>query len=278
MRTAAVACAVACLLVTGLAVEAARAKDRSELARSRSIGWYWRGALERGRRLVDSEHVALLDRHRENGRFWGSTELVGLLERTARRVAEHAPGAKLVAGELSAEEGGDIPGHRSHENGLDADLGFYLRGEDGGWVVPPRFVPVTSRGVGRLDEERTVTFDDAANLAFVEALLADRQTPVQLIFVANGIKRRLVREARRQGRPDEVVDKLERVLMQPGHGPLAHREHFHVRIYCPPADRPDCRDRGPYWRWLPPERTPNPELFRDLVADGAIAVPLMPSP
>ena len=35
-----------------------------------------------------------------------------------------------------------------------------------------------------------------------------------------------------------------------------HRNHFHVRIYCPAEDvtsdrRSTCRDRGPYWPWLP---------------------------
>jgi len=33
-------------------------------------------------------------------------------------------------------------------------------------------------------------------------------------------------------------------MLQPSHG-HPHRNHFHVRIYRPPADRPRCEDREP---------------------------------
>lgn len=277
MRTAAVLLAVAVLSAAVFATGGAAAKDRSEAARSRSLGWPWRGQLERGRAVTDSATVQLLERHRDNGNHFGATSLVGLLERAARRVAATAPGAKLVVGELSAEGGGDIPGHRSHENGLDADVGFYLRNERGEWVIPPHFVNVGGHGYGRLAGERVV-WDDAANWTFVETLLTDRETPVQHVFVSNALRSRLLREARRRSASPEMIDRLQRALLQPGSGPRAHREHFHVRMYCPPSDRPECRDRGPYWYWLPPELTPNPALFRELVADGARAVPMMPAP
>jgi len=39
------------------------------------------------------------------------------------------------------------------------------------------------------------------------------------------------------------------VMSQPRHHP--HRNHFHVRIYCNPHERPGCRDRAPFHSWYP---------------------------
>jgi penicillin-insensitive murein endopeptidase len=280
MRHLAALATAAALLAAATPVNGpARARDRSDTeAASRSIGWPWRGHLEGGRALTDSSRMRLLDVHREAGRFWGAQSLVALLERASARVAARHPGARLPIGELSQRGGGNIHGHRSHENGLDADIGFYLRDEQGDWLAAPRFVPVNGRnGLGRF-EEQTVSFDNAANWSLVVALLTDHETPVQHLFVSRSLRRRLVAEARTRNAPASLVERLRLMLMQPGNGPRAHREHFHVRVYCPPDDRPDCRDRGPYWYWLPPDRTPNPEMFQALIGQGIRGVPLMPYP
>jgi murein endopeptidase len=47
-----------------------------------------------------------------------------------------------------------------------------------------------------------------------------------------------------------VIARAEALLIQPSHG-HPHRNHFHVRIYCPPADRPACEDREPFHPWYP---------------------------
>lgn len=277
-QLAVLALAATMLSAATLTGDSARARDLDDDSRSRSLGWPWRGSLVGGRLVDDTQHLGLLDVHRENGRFWGATSLVALIERAARRVAQRHPGARLPIGELSKEGGGNITGHRSHENGLDADIGFYLRDESGAWVTPPQFVPVNGySGHGRLGEA-TLTFDDAANWTLVEALLTDRETPVQHLFVSRSLQRRLIAEGRRRRAAPELIERVRLMLMQPGSGSRAHREHFHIRVYCPPDERPACRDRGPYWAWLPPDRTPNPAMFRELVAQGIRGVPLMPYP
>jgi penicillin-insensitive murein endopeptidase len=278
MRLLAVLAAAVALLSAAFLTDPARARDRETDATSRSIGWPWRGTLSGGRALRDSSHLRLLDVHRENGRFWAASSLASLIERAARRVAERHPGAKLPIGEASQRGGGNIHGHRSHENGLDADIGFYLRDESGTFVVPPQFVAINGRsGLGRLGETR-FTFDDNANFTLVEALLTDRETPVQHLFLSRPLSRRMIAIARRRAASPQLIERLRLMLMQPGSGPRAHREHIHVRVYCPPSDRPECRDRGPYWYWLPPELTPNPAMFQELIAEGVRGVPLMPYP
>ena len=272
MRAVEVGCvlAVAAALALAASAEPAAARDGSRDRQSRSVGYPWAGFLENGRLVQESERVQLLDRHRERGWHYGSDSLVALLERAAARVARQAPGAKLTVGELSQRGGGNIPGHRSHENGLDADLGFYMRDDAGEPATAPHFVPMGGAGHGWLDGER-LTFDDEANWRLVEALLTDPHTTVQHVFVSSALRRRLVRHARQSGAAPELIERARWMLLQPGHGPRAHREHFHVRIYCPVGQRPQCRDRGPYWRWVPPQITPAPTRFEEVIRDGRTA-------
>jgi penicillin-insensitive murein endopeptidase len=221
---------------------------------ARSVGWVYRGHLEGGVRLDESEHVHHVERFTEDDRHYGTPGLVGLLRRAARKVAQaHGP-ARLNVGELSQEGGGDVVGHRSHENGRDVDVGFYLVDDDGNPVEPERFVRINGSGHGG-DGTQRVTFDSARNWAFIEALVTDTETPVQMIFVHRRIRRRLVRWARRHHVDPETVERAEWTMVPP-HGVARHDDHFHVRVYCDPDHRDVCEDRGPFWRWLPESHVP----------------------
>ncbi len=105
-------------------------------------------------------------------------------------------------------------------------------------------------------------FDDRRNYELVAKLVTDGDARVQYIFVANTLKRRLLAEAERRHAPRVIVERMEQVLIQPAGG-NPHRNHFHVRIYCPPADRPACQDRPPFHAWYP-GRPPIPAMLRDL--------------
>jgi penicillin-insensitive murein endopeptidase len=223
-------------------------------ADSRSVGWVYRGHLENGQRLEASEHIHHVERFAEHGRFFGTPGLVGLLERAARAIAEaHGP-SRLNVGELSQEGGGDVVGHRSHENGRDVDVGFYLLDAEGNSVEPDHFVRVGA-GLAGGDGEKRVTFDSARNWSLIEALVTDAETPVQMIFVSARIRRHLVRWARQQRIDPEIVERAEWTMVPP-HGVARHDDHFHVRIYCEPDQRDVCEDRGPYWRWVPETHVP----------------------
>jgi penicillin-insensitive murein endopeptidase len=190
--------------------------------------------------------------------LWGTPELVRALERaSAAVVAQHGNGV-LSVGDLSQEQGGPLAGHRSHRNGRDADLGFYLL--DGATGVPAlvdRFLRVRRTGEVVLPRAlqapsapAALLFDDARNWTLVEALLRDPDARVQYVFVARHLRDRLLDEARRRGAPAWLVARAERVLLQPTHG-NPHHDHFHVRVYCADRDRGVCRDKEPYWPWVP---------------------------
>ncbi|MCG8557794.1 MAG: penicillin-insensitive murein endopeptidase [Proteobacteria bacterium] len=215
---------------------------------SRSLGFPWQGALLGAVALRPSRYVRHVAEYRDRGHFYGTLELVRLLQRVARGVAFRLPGARLSVGELSRRYGGEIGGHQSHQNGRDVDLGFYVNDRNGVPAEASRFVEFGRSGVGR-GRDRHLRFDDARNWELVSRLLTDADASVQYIFVSRALKRRLLAEARQRRAPAWVLRRARVVMREPRRG-HRHRNHFHVRIYCPPAHLPSCRDRGPYWPWV----------------------------
>lgn len=225
------------------------AEDELRAKRSISIGFPWRGKLVRGWQLRQSDYVHYTGEYRANGHFFGTWELVQLLERAARRVAFRHPGARLAVGELSARHGGRLAGHRSHENGRDVDIAFYMTDASGNSVHSWSFGNVGRDGRGS-GANAHLRFDDARNWELVAKLVADGDARVQRIFVANTIQARLLSEARRRTAPQVLIERAKHVMVEPTHG-HPHRNHFHVRIYCAPADQRMCRDSPPFWPWYP---------------------------
>jgi penicillin-insensitive murein endopeptidase len=217
--------------------------------RSRSLRFAWDGQLLKGMPVRQSEYLRYVGEYAPANRFYGTWELVQLIERAARRVAFRLPGAKLSIGELSREGGGRIDGHRSHESGRDVDIGFYMTREDGSPYYTYAFADFDHRGHG-VAPNRYLRFDDARNWELVAKLLSDGDARVQYIFVGVHLKHRLLAEAVRRRAPSALIERARSALVQPGRG-HPHRNHFHVRIYCAPSDRALCHDRGPFWPWYP---------------------------
>jgi penicillin-insensitive murein endopeptidase len=217
--------------------------------RSRSLGYAWDGQLLRGMPIRASDYVRYVGEYALHRRFYGAWELVQLLERAARRVAFRLPGAKLSLGELSQDGGGRIDGHHSHQSGRDADIGFYTTLASGSPYYAYAFAEFDANGRG-MAPNGYLRFDDARNWELVAKLLSDGDARVQYIFVARTLKQRLLAEATRRGAPRTLIERAKAVLVQPATG-HPHRNHFHLRIYCAPADRTLCKDRGPFWPWYP---------------------------
>lgn len=216
--------------------------------RSRSLNYPWDGQLERGYLVRESKLVRHLPENAASQRFYGTWQLAQLLERGAQRVALRWKGARLTIGELSSKKGGDIDGHSSHESGRDADVGFFMK-KNGQPFASESFIQFDANGRG-LAPNGDVHFDTARNWELVSKLVNDYDARVQYIFVARGVRALLLREAAARKASPETIARASSVLVQPAHG-NPHRSHFHVRIYCPPTDRPLCRDVAPYWPWYP---------------------------
>jgi penicillin-insensitive murein endopeptidase len=247
------------LVITGpirpaSAADGPRASERARASRPLSVGSPTDGRLENGVELASARGLLRLKRPR--GPRWGIGELVEMLERAAARVQRKFPGSVLLVGDLSRRAGGDLGGHRSHESGRDADVGFYFVDADGKPVEGGRFRAVDWRG--RAADDASLRFDDARNWALVEAWVTDPRARVEHIFVAKPIRARLLAHARKKGVYLPVLHRASIAMKQPSRG-LSHDDHFHVRIACPRSQRGVCLAD-------PPKR---PERERRALVDGA---------
>jgi penicillin-insensitive murein endopeptidase len=130
------------------------------------------------------------------------------------------PGSLLRVGDISSRRGGYIRPHRSHQAGVDADIGFYYLGQ-AKWY--------TKANASNLDRERT--------WALVKALV--RQGTVEYLFVDRSIQVLLREHALAIGEPREFVETLfespakKDTLIRHTWG---HLTHFHVRFIDPVAE------------------------------------------
>jgi penicillin-insensitive murein endopeptidase len=155
---------------------------------------------------------------------------VGLIDHAARSVRKQFPDAMLSVGHLSRNGGGEIDRHASHESGRDADIGFYVKNQQGKAIYADHFVPF--RGDGTAASWPGAQFDDAKNWALIAAIAGDAQTRVTHIFVALPLRTRLLQYAEKIGAPHAIRVRASELMAQP-RGALPHDDHFHVRIGCP---------------------------------------------
>jgi penicillin-insensitive murein endopeptidase len=153
-----------------------------------------------------------------------------MIDHAARTVRKQYPDAMLSVGHLSRQGGGEIDRHASHESGRDADIGFYVRNQQGKTIYADHFVPF--KGDGSAPTWPGAQFDDAKNWAFVSTIASDPHARVSHIFVASPLRARLLSYAEKVGAPPAIRSRAAELMAQPK-GSLPHDDHFHVRIACP---------------------------------------------
>jgi len=158
-----------------------------------------------------------------------------VIDHTRRAIAtvnrKHPRVHRLAIGDISAPKGGVLPGHGSHQSGLDIDLGLYFRTVPAGY--PAEFV--------KADDGK---FDAAATWTLVEALYRASKTNggPDKIFLDYEVQGQVYRAARKAGVSRGMLKKVfqypdgrftrERLVK---HEPK-HADHLNVRFKCPPRD------------------------------------------
>jgi LysM repeat protein len=197
-----------------------------------SIGRVDRGTLHNSTRLPKSSHYF----RRRVERTYATTHLIDHTLNAISSVYEQFPKLhRLAIGDLSAETGGWLSGHASHQSGRDIDIGLFYRKQPAGY--PEEFVVATRDSL-----------DAAATWALVEALVETAGKPggVEKIFLDYELQGWLYEHARKQGwskarladvfqYPDGEFAKHGLVRHEPNHA-----DHLHVRFGCPAGDN-GCR-------------------------------------
>jgi hypothetical protein len=193
-----------------------------------SLGMPWDGRLQHPTQLLPGDGYYI----RRPWRSYATMTTVELVERAIGETLEAFPDEHVLAvGDLSAETGGQITEHRSHQSGRDVDIGlFYLEQPTG---YPASFI--------HADEDN---LDCAATFKLLESFLATvgDDGGVQMVFLDFDVQGILYHWARDNGVSER---RLERIFQYP-HGRGAsegivrhepnHDNHMHVRFSCSTHD------------------------------------------
>lgn len=188
---------------------------------SDSLGLPWDGELLGGAQLPRGDGY----RVRRPELAYGVPYVVDHLRHAIGEVRALYPDVHTLAiGDISAEHGGKIAAHRSHQSGLDVDVGFYYK------QVPDGY------------PEHFAAADDNVDLQATWALLtafartSDLDDGVSIMFLDYALQRRLYRWAAKRGTPEADLEQLFQYPRgndaQSGlirHWPN-HADHVHVRF------------------------------------------------
>lgn len=182
-----------------------------------SLGLPNRGRLLNGVQMPKGDHWSLTD----PGHCWGTQETVDNIAvaiNAVNKAFENTP--KLYIGHISAQHGGRLKPHKSHQAGRDVDLGYYYA-DGAGWY--------TTATAENLDKPRT--------WALVKAFI--RETPVEMIFIDTSVQRVLKDYAASIGEDKKWLDEVFQVGSK-SPTPIirhvkGHASHIHVRFFSPIA-------------------------------------------
>jgi penicillin-insensitive murein endopeptidase len=198
------------------------------------------GRQIRAKRLRESPSLKIKPGSR--GEVYGHPALVLMLQRSAKDIDKAVRGgAVMVVGDLSSKHGGPLAGHRSHQSGRDADVGFYLRNENGKQVVLDRFVKID--GEGKVIGHKGVYFDDERNWQLVRSWLRDKRAGISHVFVATHVRNRILKYARSSDERNRYYPDAAKLLHQPRNSAV-HDDHYHVRITCPEKQTDICTEQA----------------------------------
>ena len=129
-------------------------------------------------------------------------------------------GPQVHVGDISARGGGPLKGHKSHQKGIDVDIGLVLKGED---ANETRF------RTGRVDN-----LDVARTWALIKAFVDNDD--VRAVFLDYGLQKLLYEHAKKQKVSESTLEALFQYPRGRGrsYGIIrhwkGHKDHFHVRF------------------------------------------------
>lgn len=183
-----------------------------------AVGAPWAGALDHAAQLPAGEGYFI----KRPTRSYGTQRLIDYTRSAIAEVRALYPDVHTLAvGDISAELGGKISDHRSHQSGLDVDIGFYFK----------------SKATQHFDDANA-DLDLEATWALLTAFtrIAGQDDGVQMIFLDYDVQRRLYEFAKHCGTRDDELAFMFQYPNGPNeltglvrHWP-GHQNHMHVRF------------------------------------------------
>lgn len=200
---------------------------------SESLGTFNNGTLVNGQSLPENGE-GYVQLFKDVGNVFGTTEMIGMIHATASDISRRYPGRdRLQVEDISAQQGGDIDPHGSHENGLDVDLEYYK-------ANGVEHVPTYSK---KYDDPMVINgqispnFDVERNWELMKSL--NRNGRISRIFVDQKIKNAFCKYARDKGEYEANISVLRSLRHAANHA-----DHLHVRLNCARDDR-KCTGQPP---------------------------------
>ncbi len=201
-------------------------------ATGQSVGVPWQGRLQHASELPASDGYVI----RRPYRAFGTATTIEFIERAVGETLDAFPDVhELAIGDISAEDGGQITQHHSHQSGRDADIGFFYKEKPDAY--PASFVDATPDNL-----------DCAATFKLLESFLAtaDEDGGVQVVFMDFDVQGILYNWALDHGVSERRLDRIFQFPHGRGSGAGMvrhepnHANHMHVRFKCRDADS-SCR-------------------------------------
>jgi penicillin-insensitive murein endopeptidase len=195
----------------------------------RAIGSYTAGCVQGAASLPPEGHgFQTMRRYRR--RYFGHPQLVRYLQELGAAAVRQRLGV-LSIGDLGQPRGGPTPtGHRSHQNGLDVDIWFWL---------PP------AGGVLPLAERETI---EAPSMLTTDGRALDgrqwSQRQADMLRLAadfGAVARIFVNPVIKKALCEQFPQAYWLQKLRPWWG---HDDHFHVRLHCPSGET-TCQDQDP---------------------------------
>lgn len=235
-----------------------------------SIGHANGGSLLHGKRLPDqgTGYRSIPSRPDLDYKF-GTEELVAAIIKVGEDVERQAPGATLIVGDLSVQNGGPTSRHESHQAGRDVDLMFYAL-NSAGEIIRARGISYDGQGhVGQRDRSIEGSadrfFDTRRNWLVLRSLIENEEAHLQRVLVSEPLRTLMLDHARSIHEPAWIIERAGEVTCDSW---SPHDNHFHVRLFCTAEDyRRGCRDEYPLYPWrrteLAAQKIFSPQLEED---------------
>lgn len=174
--------------------------------------------------VTDNPNSGLRIMRPQRNTHFASNELIYILKLMGQFTVKNIPGMQVTVGDLSYKNGGRLGTHKSHQNGLDADIAFYFKKKG----LQGRFASAVNKNAPHQDwmlEEQWEMFKRLVNTKLIDRIFIHRVLKKEICGLA--IKKGEISADQKSG---DVYQTLRRLIPD-----TQHNNHFHLRVKCSKA-------------------------------------------